>query len=131
MAAVFAWAVLFAACTNFWVNTNCDRVELFVNLTALDADGNEVPDCNERLYFTLDGEGAILGVGNGDPLDHDADLATAAGWTVASSTAGARSSCVRPARRGRSSSARRATRCRPPPPKSRRLRRELNRKGGE
>ena len=141
-----------AARTNFWVNTNCDRVELFVNgksvgaqtradgtyrlsfpvdftrgevvargvrkgrevvtrivtsgrfaklalkpdrtalaadgadatvvnLTALDADGNEVPDCNERLYFTLDGDGEILGVGNGDPLDHDADLATAAGWT--------------------------------------------------
>ena len=52
-----------------------------VNLTALDANGNEVPDCNERLYFALDGAGEILGVGNGDPLDHDADLATAAGWT--------------------------------------------------
>jgi len=134
-----------ASRTNFWVNTNCDSVELFVNgrsvgrqnrtdgvyrlsfpvsftngtvealgrrngrevrqvvrtsgravrveavadhtvlaadgvdatvvnLTARDADGNEVYDAGARLYFDCEGAGRILGLGNGDPLDHDSDV---------------------------------------------------------
>lgn len=134
-----------AARTNFWVNTNCDSVELFVNgrsvgrqnradgvyrlsfpvdfasgtveargmrngrevremlktsgravqvkatadrtvlaadgvdatvvnLTACDADGNEVFDASNRLYFDSEGAGRILGLGNGDPIDHDSDV---------------------------------------------------------
>lgn len=134
-----------AARTNFWVNTNCDSVELFVNgrslgrqgradgvyrlafpvdfacgtvearglrngcevrrvmktsgravrveaaadrsvlaadgvdatvvnLTARDVDGNEVYDASARLYFDCKGAGCVLGVGNGDPLDHDGEV---------------------------------------------------------
>jgi len=44
-----------------------------VNLTALDAQGREVPDADGLIRFELVGEGRILGVGNGDPCSHEAE----------------------------------------------------------
>jgi len=37
----------------------------------LDADGNFVPMAGNRVKFSVDGPAKILGVDNGDPLDHD------------------------------------------------------------
>ncbi|MEO7174882.1 MAG: beta-galactosidase GalA [Saprospiraceae bacterium] len=44
-----------------------------VNVVAIDAKGREVPDANLLVNFELQGEGKILGVGNGDPSSHEPD----------------------------------------------------------
>jgi beta-galactosidase len=43
------------------------------NVVALDKDGNVVPTADNRLTFELEGPARIIGVGNGDPSDHDPD----------------------------------------------------------
>lgn len=45
-----------------------------INVTALDANGREVPDANSRIEFLLRGDGKILGTGNGDPSDHEPEM---------------------------------------------------------
>lgn len=49
-----------------------------VNISVLDAKGRFVPDACPNLTFTLQGEGRIIGVGNGDPAylgaDHPQDI---------------------------------------------------------
>lgn len=52
-----------------------------VNFVALDKDGREVPDCCDALYFTEEGAGKILGLGNGNPLDHGSDKKLGGLWT--------------------------------------------------
>jgi beta-galactosidase len=42
----------------------------------LDDRGRLVPNANNRVLFQLDGGGRILGVGNGNPSDHDTDRAS-------------------------------------------------------
>lgn len=46
-----------------------------VPVSILDAEGRLVPDAGNRVHFQLTGEGRILGVGNGNPSDHDTDKA--------------------------------------------------------
>jgi beta-galactosidase len=44
-----------------------------VRVSALDAQGREVPTADSRVTFHLSGPGHILGVGNGDPSSHEPD----------------------------------------------------------
>lgn len=46
---------------------------LVATVAIVDAQGRVVPDADKRIVFHLDGEGRILGVGNGNPADHDSD----------------------------------------------------------
>src|SRR5205814_144457 len=50
-----------------------DAVVVAVSL--LDDKDRVVPDADERITFHLSGGGRILGVGNGNPADHDTDKA--------------------------------------------------------
>jgi beta-galactosidase len=47
-----------------------------VPISVLDDRGRLVPNANNRVLFQLDGGGRILGVGNGNPSDHDTDRAS-------------------------------------------------------
>jgi beta-galactosidase len=46
-----------------------------VPVSILDAKGRLVPITNNRVCFQLTGDGRIMGVGNGNPSDHDSDKA--------------------------------------------------------
>lgn len=41
-----------------------------IKVEIIDDDGNVVPGADNTIYFTLEGEGKILGMDNGNPLDH-------------------------------------------------------------
>lgn len=43
----------------------------FVTVRVLDKDGNLVPDADNRISFSLNGQAIIAGVDNGDPVSHD------------------------------------------------------------
>jgi beta-galactosidase len=47
-----------------------------VTVSAVDAQGRPVPTANVHVRFELEGAGAIIGVGNGDPNSHEADKAS-------------------------------------------------------
>jgi beta-galactosidase len=49
---------------------------LVVPVSILDDKGRLVPDAGNRVTFHLAGGGRIVGVGNGDPADHDTDRAS-------------------------------------------------------
>ncbi len=44
-----------------------------VNISVLDMEGREVPDVNNFITFKIEGNGKIIGVGNGDPSSHEPD----------------------------------------------------------
>lgn len=44
-------------------------------VSIVDAEGRVVPDADNRVTFHLEGEGRIIGCGNGNPADHDPDRA--------------------------------------------------------
>ncbi|HEX6706193.1 MAG TPA: beta-galactosidase GalA [Albitalea sp.] len=46
-----------------------------VTVSAVDAQGRPVPTANVHVRFEIEGQGAIIGVGNGDPNSHEADKA--------------------------------------------------------
>jgi beta-galactosidase len=46
-----------------------------VTVSAVDAQGRPVPTANVHVRFEIEGEGAIIGVGNGDPNSHEPDKA--------------------------------------------------------
>ncbi len=48
---------------------------IVVPVSIVDAQGRVVPDADNRLRFELSGGGKLLGVGNGNPSDHDPDRA--------------------------------------------------------
>ncbi|CAM4172461.1 beta-galactosidase GalA [Roseateles saccharophilus] len=48
-----------------------------VTVSAVDARGRPVPLAQDKVSFSLEGQGAIIGVGNGDPNSHEADKASA------------------------------------------------------
>jgi beta-galactosidase len=52
------------------------RDAVVVAVSILDGKGRLVPDSNNRISFRLSGDGRILGVGNGNPSDHDPDRAS-------------------------------------------------------
>ena len=48
----------------------CDGYDLsYITVDLLDKDGNFVPDANQKLTFSLEGEGRIVGVDNGNQAD--------------------------------------------------------------
>ncbi len=44
-----------------------------VTVTAVDAEGREVPTADNLIRFAIEGEGEIIGVGNGNPSSHEKD----------------------------------------------------------
>jgi beta-galactosidase len=44
-----------------------------ITVTALDAQGREVPTADNLIHFEMKGTGRIIGVGNGDPSSHEPD----------------------------------------------------------
>ncbi|MEO7307966.1 MAG: beta-galactosidase GalA [Ferruginibacter sp.] len=44
-----------------------------INISVLDRQGREVPDANQLIRFSVQGDAKILGVGNGDPSSHEQD----------------------------------------------------------
>ena len=52
-----------------------DTDTVVVPVSVVDARGRFVADAANRVTFHLDGDGRILGVGNGNPADHDTDRA--------------------------------------------------------
>lgn len=47
-----------------------------LRVEVVDARGTPVPDAAVPVDFTVDGDGRIIGVGNGDPTSHEADVAS-------------------------------------------------------
>jgi len=47
---------------------------VIVNCSVVDARGREVPTATNHLYFEIEGDGVLLGVGNGDPNSHESDV---------------------------------------------------------
>ncbi len=45
-----------------------------VNVTVVDKKGRPVPDAMNSVAFKIAGAGRIIGVGNGDPSSHEADI---------------------------------------------------------
>jgi beta-galactosidase len=46
-----------------------------VTVRIVDAQGRTVPTADHEVSFTVRGQGALIGVGNGDPISHEADKA--------------------------------------------------------
>jgi len=44
-----------------------------LNITVLDREGREVPDAENFITFEVEGDGKIIGVGNGNPSSHEPD----------------------------------------------------------
>ncbi len=51
-----------------------------VTITVRDAMHREIPDAGNLIHFTVEGDGAIIGVGNGDPSSHEPDKFLQGGW---------------------------------------------------
>lgn len=51
-----------------------------INISILDNAGREVPDANRLIEFSLTGDAKIIGVGNGDPSSHEADICAEGKW---------------------------------------------------
>ncbi len=51
-----------------------------INISVVDKEGREVPDANNRIRFFIEGDAKIIGVGNGDPSSHEADICTEGAW---------------------------------------------------
>ncbi len=52
-----------------------DQDAVVASVSILDEKGRLVPDASNRVTFQLTGGGRMLGVGNGNPADHDTDKA--------------------------------------------------------
>ena len=63
------------------IKLTADRTEIdadgediaILKVEALDKDGRAVPVANNLIGFKVSGEGALIGVGNGDPNCHESD----------------------------------------------------------
>ena len=51
-----------------------------MNVSVVDREGREVPDANNMIYFKVQGDAKIIGVGNGDPSSHEADKCADGLW---------------------------------------------------
>jgi beta-galactosidase len=51
-----------------------------INITVVDKYGRAVPDANNVIEFSLEGNAKIIGVGNGDPSSHEADKCEEGLW---------------------------------------------------
>jgi beta-galactosidase len=53
---------------------NADGEDISIlTVTAVDSNGKEIPVANNLIKFEVEGNGKIIGVGNGDPSSHEAD----------------------------------------------------------
>ena len=44
-----------------------------INISVVDKQGREVPDANDLMSFSVNGDLKMIGVGNGDPSSHEPD----------------------------------------------------------
>lgn len=51
-----------------------------INVTVIDKQGREVPDADNLIQFSLEGNAKIIGVGNGDPSSHEPDKCLDGNW---------------------------------------------------
>jgi beta-galactosidase len=51
-----------------------------INITVVDREGREVPDADNMIKFKIEGDGKIIGVGNGDPSSHEPDKCNDGAW---------------------------------------------------
>jgi beta-galactosidase len=51
-----------------------------LNISVLDKEGREVPDADNLIRFSIKGDAAIIGVGNGDPTSQEADKYPDGNW---------------------------------------------------
>jgi beta-galactosidase len=51
-----------------------------INVSIIDKEGREVPDANNLISFSVEGDAKIIGVGNGDPSSHEADKILSGTW---------------------------------------------------
>ncbi|MCB9054803.1 MAG: glycosyl hydrolase 53 family protein [Chitinophagales bacterium] len=51
-----------------------------LNIKVLDREGREVPDADNLIRFSIEGNGKIIGVGNGDPSSHEPDKCPEGAW---------------------------------------------------
>ena len=51
-----------------------------INITVMDREGREVPDADNMIQFKVEGDGKIIGVGNGDPSSHEPDKCVDGAW---------------------------------------------------
>lgn len=51
-----------------------------MNVTVVDKDGKEVPNADNLIKFFIEGDGKIIGVGNGDPSSHEPDKCMEGAW---------------------------------------------------
>jgi beta-galactosidase len=51
-----------------------------VNISVVDREGREVPDADNMIRFSISGPGKIIGVGNGDPSNHEPDKCVDGAW---------------------------------------------------
>ncbi len=55
------------------INADGEDVAVFT-VSALDAQGRSVPTAQNKINFAIEGQGKIIGVGNGDPSCHEPDV---------------------------------------------------------
>lgn len=53
---------------------------MVINIKVKDQEGRDVPDANNEISFMLEGDAAIIGVGNGDPSSHEPDKCEEGKW---------------------------------------------------
>jgi hypothetical protein len=51
-----------------------------INISITDDKGREVPTANNMISFTISENAKIIGVGNGDPSSHEADMCKEGNW---------------------------------------------------
>ncbi|MFH0760353.1 MAG: beta-galactosidase GalA [Bacteroidota bacterium] len=51
-----------------------------VNISVTDSKGSEVPDAQNLIRFSVEGDARIIGVGNGDPSSHEPDKCADGRW---------------------------------------------------
>jgi len=51
-----------------------------INISVLDREGREIPNADNLIQFSIEGDGKIIGVGNGDPSSHEADKCPDGAW---------------------------------------------------
>jgi beta-galactosidase len=56
------------------------RDAVVVNVEAIDERGRKVPDAQNFVRFTIEGDARIIGVGNGDPSSHEPDKSFDGRW---------------------------------------------------